>query len=62
MADQEDAKRSLWEKAAKAKPQELEIQMRWFTYSFENDDWKSAQKVSAATEIFKKKKRKNDTV
>lgn len=45
MPDQEEAKRILWEKAAKAKPQELEIQMRWFTYAFENDDWKSAQKV-----------------
>lgn len=45
MSDQEDTKRGLWEKAAKAKPQELEIQMRWFTYAFENDDWKSAQKV-----------------
>lgn len=47
MSDQEEAKRSLWEKAAKAKPQELEIQMRWFTYSFENDDWKTAQKVGS---------------
>lgn len=45
MSEQEDTKRSLWEKAAKAKPQDLEIQMRWFTYAFENDDWKSAQKV-----------------
>ncbi|BCR92013.1 MDM20/NAA25 family protein [Aspergillus chevalieri] len=46
MNDQEDTKRGLWEKAAKAKPQELEIQMRWFTYAFENDDWKSAQKAA----------------
>lgn len=46
MNGQEDIKRSLWERAAKAKPQDLEIQMRWFTYSFEADDWKSAQKVS----------------
>lgn len=61
MADQEDAKRGLWEKAAKAKPQELEIQMRWFTYAFENDDWKSAQKVSAATEVFEKKRKKKKT-
>lgn len=38
--------RGLWEKAAKAKPQDLEIQMRWFTYAFEGDNWKSAQKVS----------------
>lgn len=40
--------RSLWEKAAKAKPQDLEVQLRWFSYAFEADDWKSAQKVSAA--------------
>jgi N-terminal acetyltransferase B complex non-catalytic subunit len=38
--------RSLWEKAAKAKPQDLEVQLRWFSYAFEGDDWKSAQKVS----------------
>lgn len=37
--------RALWEKAAKAKPQDLEVQMRWFTYAFEGGDWKSAQKV-----------------
>lgn len=47
MSDQEESKRGLWEKAAKTKPQELEIQMRWFTYSFENDDWKTAQKVGS---------------
>jgi N-terminal acetyltransferase B complex non-catalytic subunit len=45
---QEDTMRSLWEKAAKAKPQDLEVQLRWFSYAFEADDWKSAQKVSAA--------------
>ncbi|KAL1987664.1 hypothetical protein VTN96DRAFT_2905 [Rasamsonia emersonii] len=38
--------RGLWEKAAKAKPQDLEVQMRWFTYAFEDGDWKSAQKAA----------------
>ncbi|KAL2001097.1 hypothetical protein VTN02DRAFT_2229 [Thermoascus thermophilus] len=37
--------RALWERAAKAKPQDLEVQMRWFTDAFEGGDWKSAQKV-----------------
>lgn len=37
----------LWEKAAKAKPQDHELQMRWFTFAFDDNDWKSAQKVSA---------------
>lgn len=36
---------SLWEKAARAKPQDLEIQLEWFKSAFESDDWKSAQKV-----------------
>lgn len=44
--------RGLWEKAAKAKPQDLDIQMRWFTYAFEGGDWKSAQKVSGFYFLF----------
>jgi N-terminal acetyltransferase B complex non-catalytic subunit len=36
----------LWEKAAKTKPQDLQVQLRWFTYAFEGGNWKSAQKVS----------------
>ena len=55
MMDQEEIRRCLWEKAAKAKPQELEIQMRWFTYAFENNDWKSAQKVSEASKVHKER-------
>ncbi|KAJ9191343.1 hypothetical protein DTO021D3_2592 [Paecilomyces variotii] len=42
----EGTMRTLWEKAAKAKPQDLDIQMRWFTYAFEGGDWKSAQKAA----------------
>jgi hypothetical protein len=41
----EDTMRGLWERAAKAKPQDLEVQTTWFSYAFEGDDWKSAQKV-----------------
>ncbi|KAJ5281589.1 hypothetical protein N7478_006961 [Penicillium angulare] len=36
----------LWEKAAKAKPQDHELQMRWFTFAFDDNDWKSAQKAT----------------
>lgn len=41
-----ETRSSLWEKAAKAKPQDLELQLEWFNSAFESDDWKSAQKVS----------------
>ncbi|KAJ5915147.1 Cytoskeleton organization protein (Dec1) [Penicillium verhagenii] len=41
-----DTQSMLWEKAAKAKPNALDLQLMWFTYSFEEDDWKSAQKAS----------------
>lgn len=42
-----DTRSMLWEKAAKAKPKDLELQIRWFQSAFEDDDWKSAQKVSS---------------
>ena len=38
--------RSIWEKAAKAKPKESDIQLRWFNIATEAKDWKTAQKVS----------------
>lgn len=41
----EEAQCTLWEKAAKAKSQDRDIQLRWFTYAYEEDNWKSAQKV-----------------
>ncbi|PYI06608.1 hypothetical protein BO78DRAFT_343164 [Aspergillus sclerotiicarbonarius CBS 121057] len=44
----EDTLRSIWEKASKANPRELDIQMRWFDYAFDGDDWKSAQKAAMA--------------
>ncbi|KAF9884168.1 hypothetical protein FE257_002226 [Aspergillus nanangensis] len=46
MGGQEETMRSIWEKASKAKSQDLDLQMRWFTYAFEGDDWKSAQKAA----------------
>ncbi|KAI5282926.1 hypothetical protein KEM54_002465 [Ascosphaera aggregata] len=39
---------SLWERAAKANPQILEIQLRWFSNAVEVGDWKAAQKSSEA--------------
>ncbi|XHG00685.1 hypothetical protein AWENTII_004114 [Aspergillus wentii] len=50
--------RSLWEKASKAKPQDQEIQMKWFRYAFEGDDWKSAQKAAMSLQINFPKTRK----
>ncbi|KAB8246836.1 N-acetyltransferase B complex non catalytic subunit-domain-containing protein [Aspergillus flavus] len=46
MGDQAETMRTLWERASKAKPQDLDLQMRWFTDAFEGDDWKSAQKAA----------------
>jgi N-terminal acetyltransferase B complex non-catalytic subunit len=43
---------ALWEKAAKANPRDHEVQMRWFTYAFEDEYWKSAQKVSCLIPIY----------
>ncbi|PGH03515.1 hypothetical protein AJ79_07350 [Helicocarpus griseus UAMH5409] len=38
--------RDIWQKAAKAKPQALDIQLRWFTLASEIGDWKTAQKAA----------------
>ncbi|PYH77225.1 cytoskeleton organization protein [Aspergillus uvarum CBS 121591] len=46
LSDHGDTLRSLWERASKASPKDLDIQMRWFEYGFEGDDWKSAQKAA----------------
>ncbi|KAA8649097.1 hypothetical protein EYZ11_000689 [Aspergillus tanneri] len=46
MGGHKDTVRDLWEKASKAKPQDLDLQMKWFTYAFDGDDWKSAQKAA----------------
>ncbi|KAL2838147.1 N-acetyltransferase B complex non catalytic subunit-domain-containing protein [Aspergillus pseudodeflectus] len=53
----EDTMRSIWERAAKAKPQDLDIQTRWFEYAFEKDDWKSAQKAAMSLQNNFPKKR-----
>uniref|UniRef100_A0A093V0Q6 N-alpha-acetyltransferase 25, NatB auxiliary subunit n=1 Tax=Talaromyces marneffei PM1 TaxID=1077442 RepID=A0A093V0Q6_TALMA len=50
--------RSLWEKAAKAKPQDHEIQSQWFLRSFEGEDWKSAQKAAMSLNANFPKQRK----
>ncbi|EGC45638.1 cytoskeleton organization protein [Histoplasma capsulatum var. duboisii H88] len=36
--------RAIWERATKAKPQALDIQLRWFNLALEKGDWKTAQK------------------
>ncbi|KAL2833431.1 N-acetyltransferase B complex non catalytic subunit-domain-containing protein [Aspergillus cavernicola] len=54
----EDTMRNIWERAAKAKPQIRDIQTRWFTYAFEGDDWKSAQKAAMSMQNNFPKKRK----
>lgn len=48
---QGDIRASLWDKAAKAKPQDLEIQLRWFNIAFGETDFKSAQKVGPPKSI-----------
>ncbi|KAL3437638.1 N-acetyltransferase B complex non catalytic subunit-domain-containing protein [Aspergillus tetrazonus] len=54
----EETMRSIWERAAKAKPQLRDIQTRWFDYAFEGDDWKSAQKAAMSLQNNFPKKRK----
>ncbi|KAF3481657.1 uncharacterized protein GIQ15_04416 [Arthroderma uncinatum] len=41
-----DTARALWQNAAKAKPQDLEVQLRWFRVSSDAGDWKTAQKAA----------------
>ncbi|KAJ5215950.1 uncharacterized protein N7498_002357 [Penicillium cinerascens] len=53
-----ETRSSLWEKAAKVKPQVLDIQLEWFTTSFESNDWKSAQKAAMSLQKNFPKERK----
>ncbi|CAG8058045.1 unnamed protein product [Penicillium salamii] len=46
MDDHTELRSTIWEKAAKAKPQDHTLQMRWFTLGFEAADWKTAQKAA----------------
>ena len=46
MDDHTELRSAIWERAAKAKPQDHALQMRWFKFGYEAGDWKSAQKVS----------------
>ncbi|KAL4890899.1 N-acetyltransferase B complex non catalytic subunit-domain-containing protein [Aspergillus ambiguus] len=55
---QEVTMRNMWEKAAKAKSQDLDLQLKWFTYAFEGDDWKSAQKAAMSLQNNFPKQRK----
>ncbi|EEP79941.1 predicted protein [Uncinocarpus reesii 1704] len=43
--------RALWQNAAKAKPQDEDIQLRWFTLASEANDWKTAQKAAMNLQI-----------
>ncbi|KAL1958769.1 hypothetical protein VTO42DRAFT_3888 [Malbranchea cinnamomea] len=38
--------RAIWENAAKAKPQDWDLQLRWFDLATEAGDWKTAQKAA----------------
>ncbi|KAL4809004.1 N-acetyltransferase B complex non catalytic subunit-domain-containing protein [Aspergillus unguis] len=58
MGGQEETMRSIWERAAKAKPQLRDIQTRWFDFAFEGGDWKSAQKAAMSLQSNFPKKRK----
>ncbi|KAK2753596.1 hypothetical protein FQN54_007373 [Arachnomyces sp. PD_36] len=42
----DDTVRTIWERAAKAKPQKIELHTRWFNHASEGCDWKNAQKAA----------------
>jgi hypothetical protein len=46
MDDHTELRSAIWERAAKAKPQDHALQMKWFKFGYDAGDWKSAQKVS----------------
>ncbi|KMP09176.1 hypothetical protein CIHG_03505 [Coccidioides immitis H538.4] len=46
-----EALRELWQNAAKANPQDEDIQLRWFTLASEAEDWKTAQKAAMSLQI-----------
>ncbi|OAT05409.1 cytoskeleton organization protein [Blastomyces gilchristii SLH14081] len=50
--------RAIWEKAAKAKPQALDIQLKWFNMASEMGDWKTAQKAAMSLQNNFPKERK----
>ncbi|KAI5295680.1 hypothetical protein KEM52_000582 [Ascosphaera acerosa] len=37
---------TVWERAARAKPRELELQLRWFSTAMDQRDWRNAQKAA----------------
>ncbi|KAJ5258962.1 hypothetical protein N7524_010518 [Penicillium chrysogenum] len=46
MDDHTELRSAIWERAAKAKPQDHALQMRWFKFGYDAGDWKSAQKAA----------------
>ncbi|KAJ5963624.1 N-acetyltransferase B complex non-catalytic subunit [Penicillium vulpinum] len=46
MDDHTELRSAIWERAAKTKPQDHALQMRWFNFGYEAGDWKSAQKAA----------------
>ncbi|QSS56289.1 cytoskeleton organization protein [Histoplasma capsulatum var. duboisii H88] len=50
--------RAIWERATKAKPQALDIQLRWFNLALEKGDWKTAQKAAMSLQNNFPKERK----
>ncbi|KAH8693616.1 putative cytoskeleton organization protein [Talaromyces proteolyticus] len=58
LSGHDDTARGIWEKAAKTKSQDLEIQTQWFSMSFDADDWKSAQKAAMSLQVNFPKQRK----
>ncbi|EFR01693.1 hypothetical protein MGYG_04696 [Nannizzia gypsea CBS 118893] len=46
IGEHEEMARALWQNAAKAKPQDLEVQLRWFKVASDGGDWKTAQKAA----------------
>ncbi|KAI5309023.1 hypothetical protein KEM55_004273 [Ascosphaera atra] len=52
-----EASQLVWERAAKAKPQDIDIHLRWFTNAMDAGDWKTAQKAAMSLQFnFKERK------
>ncbi|KAK2788459.1 hypothetical protein FQN53_003605 [Emmonsiellopsis sp. PD_33] len=58
LEDHAETARGIWQKAAQAKPQELDVQLRWFTLASDAGDWKTAQKAAMSLQNNFPKERK----
>ncbi|PGH30405.1 hypothetical protein GX50_06841 [[Emmonsia] crescens] len=58
LGEHAETARAIWQKAAKTKPQALDIQLRWFTLASEMGDWKTAQKAAMSLQNNFPKERK----